>query len=233
MATRKRSEVTSTEIPIPPPPPPKAYNGEVGFGSNAGHAGLPPGFDKGAELASELKKAEAPQPDPLGLNTPAGQAPNLPPDFERIIETQWVRDIWDEYHRLEQGIHIGAERTDYATVHAHLDHAESNSRKAFKLYLTGRIEKKRWETDADVIRSAMWAAATRELQREKEQGNRNKSITDADVKAMANSMYPDEWRSIERKDVEVHAMHDNLEDLAMQWKTRVKTLQTMMGAMRK
>jgi len=216
---RKRSDITKTpaDPALPPPPTPE----------------LPPGFDGGAALAVELKKNEPTQPDPLGITKKAGDVPQMHEHFERIVTTQWVKEAFDEYQRLDGLLHIGEERGNYATVNTHMDHAETNSRKAFKLWLAGEIESARFEKDAEVVTAAMWAAATRELQAEKEDGKRNKAITDADVRAMCAQMYPDEYRAIENKRTEVKLMVENLKDLNQAWKSRCKTLQTMLSALRK
>ncbi len=98
--------------------------------------------------------------------------------------------------------------------------------------MTAKIEVIGWELDNAVIFAGMRAEATKILQREKEQGVRNKQITDADVTSMCAALYPDEWRAQEVKRAEVEAMVRSMENLNMNWMSRCRSLQAMLAKQR-
>ena len=162
------------------------------------------------------------------------RSPRLSDDFEEILAITFVptANVREEYAALESQLHIGEQRGDRATVMASLDNAEVNARRAFKLYLTARIEEARFEKERDIIRSAMTSSASRSLQQEKDSGQRSKAITDNDVKMKATELYPDEFGALEERSERVKSMVKSMEHLAETWKSRARSLQTILGAMR-
>src|ERR1700722_7126194 len=129
-----------------------------------------------------------------------GKEDELHEGFQKIVESVFVENPWEEYKRLEAKLHIGQEgRALHATVNGALDEAETNARKAHRLWMTARVERSRWELANAAIFGAAKIEATRILQHEKDEGKRNKQITDADVEAMLVTKFGDEWLSQQNK----------------------------------
>lgn len=156
----------------------------------------------------------------------------LHPEIARIVETQIVEHPWDVYQELEAALRVGERRADHGSVNASLDEAETNARKAYRLWLTAKLESDRWRLDNEVVFGAMRLKATETLQQEKTMGLRNKQITDADVEAMVASLYPDEWRSQELKRKKVELMVKSMENLNECWLSRCRSLQAMLNKQR-
>lgn len=153
-------------------------------------------------------------------------------DLDRVVSTIFVDDIHETWKALEAALHIGEKSSDHGTLIKALDRAETNARKAHRLYVTAKVSADEWEKANDVVFSALWAESNRALQAEKEQGIRSKQITDADVRAKCAMLYPDEWKSQEIKRARVKATVDSLAHLSDTWLSRCKTLQTMLGKSR-
>lgn len=199
-------------LQVPPPPPPMPPN-----------TGAPaPGGDVPL-FANTNKRTPA---NPL-------QVPSLSPDMEAITETVFVDDALAEYNRLTAALTVGESRTDYGTVLKALDNAEANARDAHRLFCTAKLEAKRFDLDADVVEAAMWSEATASLQAEKDAGQRNKAITDTDVRNKAQAMFPDEYRATLLKREKVKRMVDQMERLADLWFSRCRDVNTMLSTLRK
>jgi len=112
---------------------------------------------------------------------------------------------------------------------AALDEAEANWRLAHRLYMTAKVERLRWEQDNDTTFASLWEAANRELQTEKDLGNRSKQITDADIKARCAKLFPDEMRAQEVARARAKATEDTLAHLVEAWGQKCKSLNTIVG----
>jgi hypothetical protein len=154
------------------------------------------------------------------------------PEYGGIIEKLVVAEPLKEYDTLEAALKLGDRRNDRAAVLKALDEAETYARRANKLWQGAILERKRWGRDNEVVLSGMRSVATRSLQHEKEQGLRNKAITDADVEARMAARFPDEWREQESKADRMKAMVDSMENLADMWVSRCRTLQAIYGKQR-
>ena len=152
--------------------------------------------------------------------------------FERIVESLVVNDPWETYQQLEERLRIGDERKDYGRVVKELDDAESNARLAHRLWTTALVAREEWEQNNEVVFAAMRDNATRELQDEKAAGNRNKTITDADIVSRCALNWPDEYGHQEVKRKKVKAMEESMKDLAAKWDSRCRTLATIASKLR-
>lgn len=152
-------------------------------------------------------------------NRRKGEVP-LSDDFERIVLSYQVDEPFKVYQQLERELELGDQRNDHASVRRALDRVESNARLAHRLWMTARIEERRWELENEVTHAAMRSAATIELQREKTAGDRNKAITDADVTHRACTMFPDEYRAQEVRKKKVEGMTKSCENLSVLWNSR-------------
>lgn len=170
---------------------------------------------------------------PLFDSPNAPGKPQLAKDFGAIVERVFAVDALGQYERLEKALTIGEQRADYGTVLRALDQAEDNARTAHRLYVGAKVERERYLMDAAVVTGAMWSKATDALQREKADGLRNKQITDGDVRAMAATLFPDQWRENELGVVKVKAMEEHLLRLADLWASRCRSLQVVLSTLRK
>lgn len=162
----------------------------------------------------------------------AAKESKLRPDMTKIVETVFIVDLHETWTRLRKALTIGEKRSDHGTLMLALDQAEHNAHDAHRVYVTAKIERERWERENDVMLGSMWSEANRSLQKEKNDGLRAKQITDADIKARAATLHPDEYRAQEVKRASIKATVDSLENLSEQWNSRCRTLQTMLGKLR-
>ncbi len=155
-------------------------------------------------------------------------------DFAQVVETLYQEmDAVQEFKRLSEQLEVGDDRADYGSVNKHLDRAETNARKAHKLFLQAELEQKRFTLVNDVVGGKLRDDAYLTLQSEKDNGDRKKAITDADVVARMSVLFPDEMRSQEEKKLKVKGMVEHCEHLTDLWKSRCKSLQTMLTQIRK
>lgn len=188
---------------------------------------------KALDDATEKEIRENAQP-PSSWSNPNRQSKvsSFDPGFQSVIETLWVQDIKATYDSLEEALRVGDQRTDYGSVMRHLDEAERNARIAHKLWISSKLEKRRWDLDNEVTFGAMRGEATASLQREKEKGLRAKQITDADVESRCATMFPDEYRSQEITRYKLHLLVDSMQNLSDLWQSRCKSLQVILSKQR-
>lgn len=169
---------------------------------------------------------------PIPLFVSANKGPEISPDIERIAETIYAIDASKDYDDLEKNLVVGEERGDFRTLQQHLDKAEDRARRAHRLYLGAKLERARWELDAQVTNAAMRKAAVDDLETDKAAG-RKKQITESDVTAKMAQLFPDEFRSQEIKRAKLKGVEEHLERLAELWKGRCHSLGTMLNNLRK
>jgi len=179
----------------------------------------------------EVKTAPAKEADPFDdfIKTP----PRLSGDFDRVVERVFTIDVLPVFDRLEAELVIGEDRSDYGTVRKHLDRAEDNARLAHKLYASARVEQEGYVIDMRPIRAAMMDRANRELQREKNEGARSKAITKEDIENWVAQNFADEYRAQEIKELKLRKTTEHMERLAELWKSRCRSLDTLLTTMRK
>lgn len=153
--------------------------------------------------------------------------------LDPVIESIVSDDVFRHYKRLEQELTIGENRGDYATVLQAVDRAEDNARLAHKLYLAGKIERERANIVAQMTLKDLRTQALAELHNEKTEGTRRKQITDSDVDYKCAAMHPHIWEETSLKIRRIKAAEEDLESLAELWKSRCRTLQTILHTLRK
>lgn len=156
----------------------------------------------------------------------------LRPDVARVMETIFVSDVAKDYKPLEEELHLGDDHSDRGSLIRRLARAPVHYRKAHKLLITAKREREAWEKRNAVIFGAMWQAANKELQDEKDQKIRNKQITDADVSAKAAVIFGDEWTVQEIARYEAKLMIDSLENLVETWGIEARALEAMLSKSR-
>ena len=189
--------------------------------------------DEELEILAKAEQviADASKPPPLFVSPNKGTG-GLAPDMERIIETVYSVDAAKEYAELEQNLEIGEDRGDLRTLQRHLDKAEDRARRAHKLFLAGRLEKVKWELDAEVVSAGMRKKAIDDLEADKAAG-RSKRVTNDDVDARVSEMFVDEHRAQKIKREQLKGMVEALERLADLWKQRCFTLSSLLSNLRK
>ena len=157
---------------------------------------------------------------------------DLLPGFDAILETVLVKDVEAMHRQLQAELHADAEQLDYGSSMRRLDRAEWNARLAHNLWLTTKLEVRRWELDNAVVNAACRERAMQDLQREKEGGTRTKIITDADVDKRAALLFPDEYRASEMKQARAKRLVDSMQNLVDVWMSRCRSLGTAVSKMR-
>jgi len=189
----------------------------------------PPDVPPPPESKPDVKPPENPFHFP---NANRAKSARLREDLAKVVETIYVKDIHDDWKKLETGLSLGEKRSEHAHAIAALDKAASRAYLAHRLYLTARSVREEWELENEVIFGAMWSAATRDLQKEKDGGLRSKQITDADVKSRVATMFPDEYQAQEKRRRDVEFTVKSLERLAEIWMSKCRDLQAMVGKLR-
>ena len=226
-----------TQPPSHPPAPAPVYCPHCGYQ----YGGMGDTERTSAELAAASEtgiKVECPECDrrDVPVRTKPEKktiaAPPIPRAVEQIIESVFRVDYEAEWKRLHENLVVGEERGDSGTVTRSLDFAEDNARSAHKLWVNMKLEYERYKTEREVIWGTMRAEATAALQAEKDQGSRDKRLTEADVTAKIAEMYPDEFRDVEirKKKFELAVEHAGaFSDL---WSSKCRSLQTMLSKLR-
>jgi hypothetical protein len=170
--------------------------------------------------------------DWVGAKEHLKDAPMLHTDFERIVDRIYRIDAMKEYDRLETSLRLGEKRTDRAAVHEAVDDVESNARTAYALYLAACLARTSWEADAEITMAHIRNAATNQLQREKDSGQRSKQITDADVRSKMANLYPDEFAFHEKRSAKIKGMEEQLKRDADIWMSRCASVRSMLDKVR-
>jgi hypothetical protein len=174
----------------------------------------------------EGKKNWENEPTP-GLDVADPRHKPLSPEFQAIVKTTFEAHPHALYKQLELKLTVGEGRAEHASVAKALDEAETCWRQAYRLYLSARLEVERWELDNAPVLASMRGRATRELQREKDEGHRSKAITDADVEAKMAALWPDEYKAATERGLRAKLMLKSMEHLAEAWGSRCRSLQTI------
>lgn len=194
----------SEAIPPPPPPPP--------------------------ESSASVDAEKRPPPPPLFAS--ANKGPGISPDYERIVERVYSVNALEDYEDIEKSLHVGEQRGDRATLLKALDEAETKSRIAHRLFLGARLEKVRYEVDADAVMGAIRQKATDLLEDEKADGTRKKAITEADVTSKMVELHRDEVLHQRERKEKISGTVLHLEKLADLWQSRCRSLATMISNLR-
>jgi hypothetical protein len=184
------------------------------------------------ELDEQLKPA-AEKKNPFDWpNANKAREHELREDLVRVVETIFVEDVHAEWQELQKALELGDKRSEHAHVIRALDKVAGRADRAFRLYLTAKRLRDKWEAENEVTWGAMWSEAVRSLQAEKESGSRAKQITDADVRARVAVLHPDEYRAIEERRRSVDLTVKALERHADIWFAKMRNLDSHAGKTR-
>lgn len=185
----------------------------------------------------EREEASPPPPPEDGHHhrAPPLGAPSMGAGYERVMTTVFRVDVEREFAELEGALKFDrpAHQLDYADLVDALDEATDNAKRAHRLFVNGKVALEVFEIDAALVMGDIRAQATNALQKEKEQGVRNKAITDADVESWMATKFADEYRANAERRAKAKRMVDHLERLSDLWKTRCAALDTMVKGSRR
>lgn len=162
----------------------------------------------------------------------AAKKTDIRPDLAKIVETVWIGNMHDAWMAIRKSLQVGEKRSEHGFLTRALDEARTLSYDAHRLYVTAKKEFERWELENEVVNGAMWLKATRELQAEKDAKERNKTITDADVRAKCSTLYPDEYAAQEQKRRAVKLTVDSMAQLSKDANEHVEDLRVMLSKLR-
>lgn len=191
--------------------------------------------DISKKLKNEMKKSAEDDAAAETFDFEHANRPKAEPmraDLDKVIESIFVNDIHAVWEELEAALRVGEKRSEAGVMLKALDEAETNARKAHRLFITAKIAHEEWEKTNEPVFAAIWNEANRALQDEKDQGIRSKQITDADVRAKCAVIHPDEWKAQEVKRARAKATVDSLSHLSDSWLSRCASLQKMYGKSR-
>lgn len=158
---------------------------------------------------------------------------HMAPAFERILTATFSANPWREYEEVEASLRVGGRGyTDYDTLMAALNDAETNARRAHKLYCAAREEQERYELDAREIEGAARRVCVRELEAEKASGQRAKAITNDDVESRMFERYPDEYKNLQHNRLRYRKMVEDVQHLVEMSNNRCRSLQSMVSKVR-
>jgi len=180
-----------------------------------------------AESSPKLT-VDAPADEPPMFARADGLSQELSPQMERLVETVFdLPDVDAEYRALEAQLTMGESRSDYGTVLEALDRAEDNARRAHRLFVCASLERKRYLLEREVVEAAMHKEAVASLKK-----SEDKVTIDA-TQARTVELFGDEYQAGEEKKKRVELSVAHLEQLAFTWSSRCRTLQTILGSMRR
>ncbi len=209
-----RAKVSPGTAPEPPNPTPTSASKEVAAQAVGGIE------DVGRRAAGKGAKPKPWSVDPV-MSRPFAAL------VEVIVPEQGI-DINREFAELDRVLQIEGALTP-AVVREHLNLAEKRAMRAHRLYVSAKLESRRFELDCEEAIGAMRDEATTELQREKDKGERNKSITEADVRGRAATLFPDEWAAINGELERAKRTIAQLEHFSDLWKGRRFSLSALLG----
>jgi hypothetical protein len=152
-------------------------------------------------------------------------------DLKRIVEEVFVDDLHGAWARLKKKLKAES-RSDHATLHKATEEAADDAYEAHRLFVTARVLRAEWERENEATFGGMWSEANRSLQREKDDKQRAKQITDADVRSRCATLFPDEWRSQEGLRDRYKATEESLSQLAEIYLWRMQTSTALLKKLR-
>lgn len=190
--------------------------------------------DAGAKTKAKTKpKAETKaRPTVVGKGV---KLPKLRPGLKRIVDKVFDLDddeLFEAFESARDEIRTSDEKLGLELTRQEANEVQDRARKAHKLYVNALLVLKRFQFDSEVVQSAMWDAANAELQDEKDNKKRSKSITNDDVRYRAAQMFPDEWVRNEEAREQAKLVLKHLERVAELWKDRSLTLSSLVRSAR-
>jgi hypothetical protein len=156
------------------------------------------------------------------------RVPDMQHGFQTIVTDLFESgfDVASEYRDIKAGLEI----TDALTpdrLRRAANTQESIANRAHQLYIIAKVEVQAYMRETEGVYGAIREAGIQALEADKAIGARTKQITDADAKAAAAALYPDEWAEICTRRDRAEGMLKQLENLAQLARSRCFTVSAM------
>jgi len=181
-----------------------------------------------------LRRKVKDSPQALFTTAPHQAVFPKPPDMQRgfqtIVQDLFAEgyDVLKEWKDIREAMVINDALTPERLRQA-ANAQEEISIQAHRLYLVGKVEVSTYMRETEAIYGAIRQSAIEHLEAQKSTGARTKQITDADVKAEAARMHPDEWSDICTRRERADAMVSQFQRVSEAAKSRCYTVSNMMA----
>lgn len=154
--------------------------------------------------------------------------PDMQRGFQTLVNDLFADgyDVMTEFREVTDALSIKDALTPQRLQRA-ANTQEEIANRAHRLYIVGKIEVNAYMRETEGTYGAIREAAIQELEQAKATGSRTKQITDADAKAEAARLYPDQWADICTRRDKAEAMVLQLQNLAALAKSRCYTVSNM------
>lgn len=184
-------------------------------------------------------------PDPAPSPT---QAANLAPElteifgdpvfgngYDRIVSKVFTVDPYGEYELLEFNLKldVSPERVDYATLAQALNQGEDFARRAHKLFVNAKLHLAVVEAEVEKLEGSMRMRVVEKLADMKAKGELSKAATKDDIAAEMSRLFPDDVMRFRTRITKAKLSVEHLERLSDLWRSRCRTLDTLVSTSRR
>jgi len=154
--------------------------------------------------------------------------PDMQHGFQTVVHDLFESgfNVLEEYRKIKAALEITDALTPDRLKRA-ANEQEGIANRAHQLFIIAKVEVQAYLRETEPIYGAIRERAIMELEQEKATGARTKQITDADAKAEAARLFPDEWADICTRRDRAEAMLKQLENLAQLARSRCYTVSAM------
>lgn len=153
------------------------------------------------------------------------ELPDMSDGVKRIlVRILDVGEFEDVFVRLRDGLSLDDALNPQA-VRAALNRTEACALLAHQLFVAVKTEFESFKLRADATVGSMREAAVDQLNATRGKGD--KPLTDKDVDAKMHRMYPDEYREIRARRIQVEQTTAHVERLASLWEARGRSLKSL------
>lgn len=179
--------------------------------------------------------------EPPQVQAPAAELGELfgPPVFgnhyDRIVSRIFTVDPFGEYDELERDLKldVSPERVDYGTLAMALNKGEDNARRAHKLFVNAKLHLAQVEAEVEKLEGTLRMQVVGELAQQKAEGKLSKAATKDDVIAEMSRIFPDEVMRFRTRIAKAKLSVEHLERLSDLWRSRCRTLDTLVSTARR
>lgn len=155
--------------------------------------------------------------------------PTMGPGFDRVVSKLFDDPKFDVEKTFDE-IEKWLDKTDLLAPGALRDavlRGENYARLAFKLHVIAKVKLRGYEVELDSVMGKLRDDAYKELQKQKELGQRSKQITDGDIEGQVAIMNTDQYERHSKNKERSKRMVEYLEALTGLCRTRCYTLATL------
>lgn len=196
-------------------------------------------------IPDPMNEQEAPEPEPSTRvdnqpqPTPTPRDPNdVRGPWGTIIDSVIAMDPEITFGALRRALTLRDDHTNYASVAADLDRADSNYFEASMLVRAAKLEEQQVDRTVAMRMEVLRTAARSKIEEEKraaakESGSKaSGKATLEEVRDRCYADWPDEVSSLERRSQEFHAARAVVEELAQAWRSRAASLRELIAGLR-